>query len=343
MRLPDEGSGDGWSDDGGPAVTPSQPELPGERYRIESLLGRGGMGEVFLAWDEHLTRHVALKRLHAHTAHSPDRLARMVREAQVAARLDHPGIVPVLDLGTTLDGAIYYTMRLIQGRTLTEARGDLSTTQLLRHLAAAVQAVAFAHARGIVHRDVKPDNVMVGAYGETQVVDWGLARPVHGPELPNEDAGGEDLGLTRLGAVVGTQRYLSPEAAQGLPMGPADDVYALGATLVELLTGETATAQVPWSRIAERIADRELVTIANQALAEPAARYPDAGALSEALQAYLEGRPVGGHVYSVRELGRRLAERWRWPLRVGPPSTRPRMYSISPPRLKAPCSMPMLM
>lgn len=317
-------SGDGWSDAddledaADDALLAPHPKLTGERYRIESLLGRGGMGEVFLAWDAHLTRHVALKRLHPSTAQNQNRLARMIREAQVTARLDHPGIVPVLDLGTTPDGAVYYTMRLVQGRTLTAARQDLSTPQLLRHLAAAVQAVAFAHAHGIVHRDLKPDNVMVGAYGETQVVDWGLARPLDEGDLPPID-GDEpgDAGLTRLGSVLGTQRYLSPEAARGLPMGPADDVYALGATLVELLTGSHGSDTASWTQLSEGIVDRELVTIASLALAAPEARYPDAGALSEALQSYLEGRPVGGHVYSLRDVGRRLAERWRWPIRVG--------------------------
>ncbi|MEZ4322211.1 MAG: WD40 repeat domain-containing serine/threonine protein kinase [Myxococcota bacterium] len=337
------GSAAGWSEVAPGTAPAAVPSLPGDRYRIDGLLGRGGMGEVFQAWDAHLSRHVALKRVHTGSIDA-HRVARLLREARVTARLDHPGIVPVLDLGTTEDGSLFYTMRLIRGRTLTAARDALSARQVLRHFADAAQAVAFAHAHGVVHRDLKPDNIMVGAFGETQVVDWGLARALdssdpEGAPLPSGGSGEPSAGpaLTRVGDVVGTERYLSPEAARGEPMGPEADVFALGATLVELLTGKRGSSPASWRALAATITDGELAAIATRALADPASptvpasprdsravpasprdsRYPDAGALSADLGAYFDRRPVGAYAYSAWELARRTAERWRWPLRVG--------------------------
>lgn len=305
-------SGGGWSD-GPVAHVPKVEVAPEEaRYREEGLLGRGGMGEVLQAWDARLERRVALKR--GQGAPDDPSTARLQREARVTARLDHPGIVPVLDMGRTADGQLFYTMRLIRGRTLLDASSDLPRTTRLRHLLDAVQAVAYAHDRGIVHRDLKPANIMVGPFGETQVVDWGLAR-VLGEEDIRGGQSGDTVGLTRIGEVLGTPGYLSPEARRGEVVGPPADVYALGCCLVELLTG---ARQDDWREAASELPEGELRVIALKALAlDPQARYTDASGLAKDLSAWLDGRPVDGYRYSFWEVLGRFVQQYRAPLTAG--------------------------
>ena len=230
----------------------AEPAGPGDRGRFEVVrpLAMGGLGVVSIAVDRDLNRQVALKEIRRDRLDVTDGRARFVLEARLTGRLEHPGIVPVYGFGHDERGRPYYAMRLIRGETLAQAsrrhrreaaeagrRVDLSTPafrELLRRFIAACEAVAYAHSRGVIHRDLKPGNIMLGPYGETLVVDWGLARPI----------GGVPIGA---GAAVGTPGYMSPEQRAGDSggVGPASDVYGLGATLTELLTGAPPTVGDP--------------------------------------------------------------------------------------------------
>jgi serine/threonine protein kinase len=205
-----------------PAAEASEPPAVGDdaRYAREGLLGRGGMGLVYLARDTRLDRAVALKE----AARDGDTAARLAREARVTAGLEHPGIVTVHDSGTTAEGRPSYTMRLLRGRPLStvlaEAGDRSARLLLLRHYLTACQAVAYAHAEGVIHRDLKPANIMVGRFGETQVVDWGLATR-SGEGAPPGSGHARDAGDTATGSVLGTPAYMSPEQARGVALGPA--------------------------------------------------------------------------------------------------------------------------
>jgi Protein kinase domain/Sulfatase-modifying factor enzyme 1 len=298
------------------------------RYRLGELLGEGGMGEVYAVEDPRLERRLALKRVRLTPGMDPAlelrRLARFVEEARIAGRLEHPGIVPIHELGSDADGQPYFTMRLVKGRTLAELFADRrqatesewNLPRLVGLLQRVAETLAFAHHAGVIHRDLKPANVMVGAFGETYVVDWGLARRL-GPSPGraarvlgvSETDGAAGAGLDTLaGDVVGTPAYMAPEQAFGDPdtVGPGVDVYALGAMLYELLSGSppfpgpppqalAALRAGPPATLAQRApqAPRELVAIAERALErDPARRYASMEALRADLRAYLEGRVV---------------------------------------------------
>ena len=305
-----------------------------ERYRIGHILGVGGMGRVTQAFDVRLGREVAIKEL---IVSGPAEEARLMREATITARLDHPGIVVVHDVGRTADGRIFYTMRVVRGRTLDDAirdaGGDLDRRlRLMRYVLQACEAVGFAHRHGVVHRDLKPANIMVGEFGETQVLDWGLARGL-GEGAPDE--GGmvaSDAGLTRVGAVVGTPRYMSPEQAAGRLADSRSDVWSLGTTIFEVCTNRSVrlsasgvndsdliakkcmVAALDLRTLAPRV-PRELAAIVMRATAlAPEDRYPDAKALADDLGAYLDGRRVAAHEYSTWDLVRRILSAWRVPL-----------------------------
>lgn len=295
----------------------------GDRYDRRAELGRGGMGRVRVAHDLRLGRDVALKELHA--GQDPRRMA---REARITARLEHPGIVPVYDAGRGPDGQPFYTMRLVQGRALTDLLAEGAQDgrrRLLRTVLQAVQAVAFAHDRGVVHGDLKPANVMVGPFGETQVVDWGLAR-VDPSRLAPEDDGRATMieAPPPAGAVAGTPAYMSPQQAAGQPAAPTDDVWALGAILHEVVAGEPpfsgpssgAVLAAVRTQAPPRLTEPpELAAIVNRALAPtPAQRYPSAADLADDLASYLDGRRVEAHEYTPLELLRRFARVWRAPL-----------------------------
>ncbi len=237
------------------------PDAPpsGDRYPIVRPYARGGLGEVFLALDPELDRQVALKELRAYHAHDPVSQSRFVLEAKVTGRLEHPGIVPVYGLGRYADGRPYYAMRFIEGETLKQAierfhaneaakhesrEREIAFRRLLRSVIDACNAVAYAHSRGVVHRDLKPENIMLGRFGETLVVDWGVAKAQAGSTgeagvEPSLEAITDEASLTRPGSAIGTPRYMSPEQAAGEleRVGPASDVYSLGATLYCLLVG----------------------------------------------------------------------------------------------------------
>ena len=238
-------------------AAPAQEELPFEtpgKYATAEELGRGGLGRVVLATDAHLKRDVALKELLPELAERRGSggqalVDRFLREARITARLEHPGIVPVHELGRRNDGSLYYTMRRIRGRTLDAALQAASSLEdrltLLPHFLAVVQTVAFAHSKRVIHRDLKPDNVMVGPFGETQVVDWGLARDLTEKaaeqQLPeSEVAPGVTVSRTVHGQALGTPAYMAPEQARGeiAAMDERSDVWSLGVMLYELLTGQ---------------------------------------------------------------------------------------------------------
>ena len=247
----------------------------GRRFQVLRSHARGGLGEVFLGFDTELNRSVAVKELQAQRAHDPDFQARFLFEAEVTGRLEHPGIVPVYSLNRHADGRPYYAMRLLEGGTLRVAidrfhRGDgpaegregreLAFRRLLRSVIDACNAVAYAHSRGVVHRDLKPENVMLGHFGETLVVDWGLAK-LHprgggeGADPPSADGLPADPSMTRPGSLVGTPRYMSPEQAAGElgRVGPSSDIYSLGAILYCVLVGHDAFPDGDTSVVLDRV------------------------------------------------------------------------------------------
>lgn len=262
------------------------------RYVVEELLGRGGMGVVLRAFDEKLQRAVALKVLPSSALLDGTARARMLREARSAAALDHPGIVHVYDVGETGDGGSFIAMELVRGRSLRAAAlaGALDHATLGRLIGDVAATLASAHRAGLVHRDVKPDNVMLRDDGRIVVLDFGLAKPMeHAPGA---------MALTDDGSIVGTPAYLSPEQARGATLGPASDQFALAVTAFELLTG-----RLPWSGsnamsvLASIIADEpasaaalvpglppSVDVVLRRALAKSAAdRYPDCDAFGRAL------------------------------------------------------------
>ena len=255
----------------------SEPDLSGTPYEILSVLGRGGMGVVYAARDTQLLRNVALKVLHSGGL--------IEAEARIVASLEHPGIVPVHETGTLPDGRSYYTMRLVEGRSLDQhliAATPLS--ERLRVFQKICETVAFAHSRGVLHRDLKPANIMAGPFGEVLILDWGIARHTSDSERP--------------GIVAGTPRFMAPEMAAG-DSHLADhraDIYSLGA----LLAASLPATNVP----------RALRSIAAKAMCErPADRYPDAAELNREIGRFLDGDAVLAHRETVAEQLRRFASR----------------------------------
>src|SRR5581483_11045647 len=213
------------------------------RYSTLSGLGEGGMGEVWLLRDAVIGRDVAMKSIKSELRGDDLARARFLREARVQGQLEHPSIVPVYDLGIGPNGQPYFTMRRVRGRTLDEL---VRERRLLLHTALTVMsrvclAIEFAHAHGVFHRDIKPSNLMVGDWGEVYVLDWGVAKlsSKDDPELESKVSLVADaIDATTAGALVGTPGYMPPEQADGKPVDARSDVYALGATLFELLTGQ---------------------------------------------------------------------------------------------------------
>jgi WD40 repeat protein len=290
-------------------VAPTQVRDP-HRYEIIAEHGRGGLGLVSRAHDRELDRDVAIKELLSR-GHVNE--LRFMREALITARLEHPGIVPIHEAGRWPDGTPFYAMKLVSGRSLRELIVERTTVPqrlgLLHHVIAVADAIAYAHDRHIIHRDLKPANVIVGEFGETIVIDWGLAKDltaierttvVSGPSrtTPHDD-------LTAVGTVLGTPAYMAPEQKDGKHVDQRADVYAIGAMLWELCALERAPTEPQLRHRMLRRAgiDKDLATIIDKALdPDPARRYPHAGALAADLKAFKSGARIAARSYSLPAL-----------------------------------------
>jgi serine/threonine protein kinase len=268
-----------------------EPDLSQTKYRLAGVAGTGGMGTVYVVEDTDLKRRVALKVLDVPDAGIE---ARLRREAQVLARLEHPGIVPVHDAGALPDGRAFYTMKWVQGDRLDRRLSQpVPLTERLRLFLRVAEAVAFAHARGVLHRDLKPENVMVGAFGEVLVLDWGLAKVLAdtGDLVPARRTGES--------AVLGTPGFMSPEqrGGQSATVDARTDVYSLGAML-------------QW--MADRESPRPLQAISRKAMAARREdRYPDVLSLAADVARFLDGEAVSADAESVVRRLARVAKRHR--------------------------------
>ena len=262
------------------------PDLTGTKYRCLRSLGHGGMGSVFLVEDTELGREAALKVVTL-PDDTGDLAARLVDEARLLARLEHPNIIPVHDAGRLVDGRAFYVMKYVRGRRLDEwRRPGVSRPAMLRLFQRVCGAVAFAHSHGVIHRDLKPDNIMIGSFGEALVMDWGVARVIAAGAPPER------------GAVIGTPAWMAPEQARGETdkIDARTDVHALGAILRYLLDGPG----VP--RALQAICDKALA-------ADPADRYASALEMSDDVERYLDGLPVTAHKETLLERAGRLFQR----------------------------------
>jgi eukaryotic-like serine/threonine-protein kinase len=249
-----------------------EPDFSATRYRLVRELARGGMGVVYEADDLELRRRVAIKVLATEIA-SQESEERMRAEARVIAQLEHPGIVPLHDSGTLPDGRVFYAMKLVRGRTFSDIAAP--STEVLRLFLRVCETVAFAHARGVIHCDLKPSNVMVGEFGEVLVMDWGVARSLNA---------GADTGMP---AVIGTRGFMSPEQERGLALDATTDVFALGELLRTLVTPPLS---------------RRLAAIIGKATApDSLARYPNARELASDIARCVDGQPVAAYRESVVE------------------------------------------
>jgi len=277
------------------------------RYEIIGEHGRGGLGRVSRAHDKDFGRDIAIKELLAR-GHVNE--VRFAREAMITARLEHPGIVPVYETGRWPDGTPFYAMKLISGRSLRALIAERTTVDdrigLLHHVIAVADTIAYAHGRNVIHRDLKPANVIVGEFGETVVIDWGLAKDLtESGDLPRGSGGSQpsDDGLTSAGSVLGTPTYMAPEQERGEAVDQRADVFAIGAMLWELCSLQ----KVPPTELAQRHRmlrkagiDADLITIIDKALDPDAERrYPDAGALAADLKAFKSGARIAARDYSL--------------------------------------------
>ncbi len=321
----------------GPPPTPVKvaafelPIVSDSVYQIEQEVGRGGVGVVVRAHDRRLGRRVALKQLQYL---EPRARMRFEREMRITAKLQHPGVVPIHEAGVLESGAPFYAMKLIEGRSLKDLLGQCKTLeerlQLLPNLLAVVETIAYAHHEGVIHRDLKPSNVIVGSYGETVVIDWGLAKDLGAPDdaIPQTDPyrspSRDDM--TAIGSVVGTPAYMPPEQARGEEVDKRADVYALGAVIRQLLTaklpytvrtseemlGAVLAGPPPSLDEIARDVPRDLAAVANKAMAREASeRYADAGGLLADLKSFVNGRLVSAYSYAATERLRKWAARRR--------------------------------
>src|SRR5262249_8542795 len=282
-----------------------------DRYHIMGEHGRGGLGRVSRAHDRELGRDVAIKELISRN--STDKI-RFLREALITARGEHPGIVPVHEAGRWPDGTPFYAMKLVSGRSLRDLIAERPTVDqrigLLHHVIAVADAIAYAHGRNIIHRDLKPGNVIVGDFGETIVIDWGLAKDIKAPDDSNSGTligsvpeRTSDDELTAAGRGLGTPAYMAPEQKRGESVDQRADVFAIGAMLWELCSPRKTLPANPVQRhrmLRRSGIDRDLVAIIDKALdPDPAGRYRDAGALAADLKAFKSGARVGARSYSL--------------------------------------------
>jgi WD40 repeat protein len=304
------------------------PVVPLGVYEMEGELARGGLGRVMKARDTRIGRVVAVKML---LESRPDLRARFVREALVTARLEHPSVVPVYEAGVTPEGEPFYAMKLVSGQPLSArlraASSFAERLALLPHVLAVAEAMAYVHSKRVIHRDLKPANVIVGDFGETMIIDWGIAKV-----LGEDDAGpapaariADDASLTLAGSVVGTPKYMAPEQALGEALDERADVYAIGAVLYAVLGGRSPYAgesetvlrsvmvgpPVPLEQV-EPSVPTDLAAIVAKAMArEVDQRYPSAKELAADLRRFTAGQLVGAHRYSPWALVRRWVKQHR--------------------------------
>jgi serine/threonine protein kinase len=291
------------------------PDFSGTKYTFVKELARGGMGTVYLAEDTELNRQVAIKVLSA-TEISDDLRRRMIREAQIIARLEHPGIVPVHDVGVLADGRVFYAMKLVRGVRLDEyAANTSSTRERLRKFQAVCDAVAFAHAHGVIHRDLKPQNIMIGSFGEVLVLDWGVAKILRDDRSVSSEADTLTLPPARTnkvsdtahGTVIGTRQYMSPEQERGEVdrLDERSDIYSLGAVFYFLLTDQAPNDDKP--RVVNPKVTKPAEAVCLKAMArDPANRYASAADLSAEVSRLLDAEPVSAY----RENAYEKVSRW---------------------------------
>ncbi len=335
----------GQLDDSVPAVD----ETPG-RYTSVSEYARGGMGRVLLVYDEHIGREVAMKELLPFAAQEDETLtprhqaltvvSRFLQEARLTGQLEHPAIIPVYELGRHEDGSMYYTMKLVRGRTLLDVLKETPSLtgrlSLLPHFLDMCQAMAYAHSRGIIHRDIKPGNIMIGEFGETVVLDWGLAKSLQ-DDTERPDNFAETLRAFRMsssveatqttyGQVLGTPVYMPPEQAKGDldQIDERSDVYSLGAVLYEILTGKGPYERgKPKAVLQKVLSDRPAPVLSVEPLAPPelaaicdramerdrTRRYADAKELASEISRFQTGSLVAAYRYSLGDYLRRWVKR----------------------------------
>jgi eukaryotic-like serine/threonine-protein kinase len=339
------GSGSSADSDRTASLSAGSTTSDGQRFRVLRPHAQGGLGAVYVALDAELHREVALKQLLDRHADDPASRARFLLEAEITGALEHPGIVPVYGLGTYADGRPYYAMRFIRGDSLKGAidrfhadqtlqhdpgRRAIELQKLLRRFLDVCNAIDYAHSRGVIHRDVKPSNIIVGKHGETLVVDWGLAKPIGRAEpgvkadertlIPSSAIGSPE---TLPGSALGTPAFMSPEQAAGDldRLGPRSDVYSLGATLYRILTGRppfkgddpsalvlcVQRGEIPPPRSLDPTIDRALEAVCQKAMArQPEDRYASCRALADEIERWMADEPV-----SVwREPRSRRVRRW---------------------------------
>ena len=291
------------------------PDFSGTKYSFVKELARGGMGTVYLAEDTELNRQVAIKVLSTPDI-TEDLRRRMIREAQIIARLEHPGIVPVHDVGTLPDGRVFYAMKFVRGVRLDEyAASTDSTRERLRKFQAVCDAVAFAHAHGVIHRDLKPQNIMIGSFGEVLVLDWGVAKILRQDRSVASEADTLMLSATDShqksdtahGTVIGTRQYMSPEQARGEidQLDERSDIYSLGAVFYFLLTNQAPSDDRP--RTINPKVRKPAEAICLKAMArERSQRYAGAADLSADVRRLLDAEPVSAY----RENAFEKVSRW---------------------------------
>ncbi|MDA1018113.1 MAG: protein kinase, partial [Planctomycetota bacterium] len=337
------GNSRGWIDD---LSEPSR-----SRYSRTRVHSQGGLGRVWLARDQHLNREVALKEIRRDRGVNPEKIRRFMREAQITGQLEHPNIIPVYELESDGAHGPFYTMKFMRGETLAKRitnyhnerqdgeSNSLPLTQLLASFVGICHAIAYAHSRGVIHRDLKPDNVMIGAFGEVIVLDWGLAKTAEeaGDEVSgdaSDKSAGDgpavevvgDAAIDKMehGQVIGTPRFMAPEQAEGSVklMGPATDIYGLGAVLFAILTSQAphrfrgaseakstrnlltqiATEESPSARAILPSVPKALDAICKKAMARlPGDRYDSALDVANDVQRWLADEPVSVHRAPIRE------------------------------------------
>ena len=264
-----------------------RPDFSATRYELLEEIGRGGMGIVFRGRDTALDREVAIKVTAWSLAADAERLR---REARTLAALEHPGIVPVHDVGEVADGRIFTVMMLVRGERLDTCAARLPLADRLRLFDRICDTISFAHARGVIHRDLKPANVMIGAFGQVLVLDWGLA-------LPGAGTGGDVVS-----GRGGTDGYMAPEQSGG-NADARSDVYALGAILEDLTVDSGSRMLRPLKSVIDRAR-----------ASEPGARYPDVASLAADVRRFVDGAAVTAHPETLLEKTRRVARVYRTPI-----------------------------